>query len=236
MDHILVRKLEGLAPLSERDRRAVAELCIEVRLLKAGEDLIREGERPERVFLLLEGWACRYKLLPNGGRQILAYLIPGDLCDIHNVMLDAMDHGICLLSDARVVAIAHDRITAIMDRHPHIARALWWATLVDEAVLREWLVNLAQREPVERIGHLLCEMRTRMRAVGLAGDGAFNLPLTQAEMGDTMGLTPVTVNRVLQRLRGEGLITLEQKRLTLHDPDRLATQSGFTPNYLHLAH
>lgn len=235
MPHVMARKLEGFADLAGEDHTAIEHLCADTRTVEAGTDLVREGERPAAVYLLLEGWAFRYKLLPDGRRQILAYLIPGDLCDIHIFILKTMDHGISLLCPARVAQIAPDRMLDIMGRHPRIERALWWSTLVDEAILREWLVNLGQRDAQDSLAHLLCEMWFRMRAVGLASPGrSFSLPLTQVQLADSLGLTPVAVNRALQRLRAEGLITLDQKRLTIHDPDRLATLSGFEPNYLHL--
>ena len=235
LSHILARKLEGFATLDDHDRRAIEHLCGEYRTVEAGVDLIRQGERPDKVFLLLDGWAFRHKLLPNGSRQILAYLIPGDLCDIHIFVLKTMDHGISLLNQGIVAAIDPARMIEIMDEHPRIERALWWATLVDEAILREWLVNVGQRDAYERISHLLYEMWLRVRAVSLtdAGD-AFSLPLTQTQLADTVGLTPVAVNRALQRLRTDGLITLDHKRLTVHEPERLAAISGFEPNYLHL--
>ena len=231
----LIRKLGGFADFSEDDRRAIEQLCVETCEFRPGENLIQEGERPSHVFLLLEGWGFRYKLLPDGKRQIMAYLVPGDLCDIHIFVLKAMDHGMGLLSPATVALIDPDRMVDVMDKHPKIERALWWSTLVDEATLREWLVNMGQRDAYQSIAHLLCEMWLRMRAVGLADADSFSLPLTQVELGDTMGLTPVSVNRALQRLRGECLITLEQKQLTIHDPKRLAQVSGFQPNYLHLS-
>lgn len=233
--HILTRKLEGFAGLSGDDVRAVEQLCSDIRTVEAGTELIREGERPNRIHVLLEGWAYRYKLLPNGSRQILAYLIPGDLCDIHIFILKAMDHGISLLSPGRVAFVPPDEMLSIMERHPAIARALWWATLVDEAILREWLVNVGQRDAYERIAHLLYEMYLRVRAVGLVdGDETFSLPLTEAQLGDTVGLTPVAVNRALQRLRSENLITLEERRLTVHTPERLGAVTRFQPAYLHL--
>ena len=232
MAQALLRKLRTFG-LESRDLQAVERLCGDVRELQGG-DLIREGERPARVHLLLEGWACRYKLLPHGARQIMAFLIPGDLCDIHIFVLKTMDHAIGLLGPAKVAFIEPDAMLEIMDRHPRVARALWWSTLVDEAVLREWLVNIGQREAYERIAHLLTEMWLRMRAVGLAEGDAFSLPLTQTELGDTMGLTPVSVNRALQRLRKLGLISLDQKQLTIHDPQGLMEVSAFEPDYLHL--
>ena len=198
------------------------------------KDLIREGDEPRDVQLILEGFACRYKLLADGRRQIMAYLLPGDFCDLHIFILRRMDHSIATLSPCRVAAIPRRRILELTER-PAIARAPWWATLVDEAVLREWLVNIGARPAEERIAHLLCELLLRLRTVGLASGGGYALPITQAEIADTMGLTNVHVNRVLQRLRAEGAITLEERRLVILDVDRLMAFSGFDPNYLHLA-
>ena len=200
----------------------------------AGGDLIGDGERPDEVLLLVEGWACRYKLLPDGKRQITAFLIPGDLCDVHIFVLRQMDHSIGLLGPAQVAFIPGPLMLDTMDQHPRIARALWWATLVDEAVLRAWLVNLGRREPFERVAHLLCELWLRARNVGLVSPAdRFSLPVTQAELADAMGLTTATVNRVLQRLRAEDLITLAGGELTLLDAERLMQVSGFDASYLH---
>ena len=233
--NILARKLSCFTDLTDEDRRAVEKLCEHRIQVEAKRTLIREGERPNDVFLLLEGWGYRYKFLPDGGRHIIAYLIPGDLCDIHNFILKTMDHTLGLLSPATVAVIPQEMILEVMDKHPRIERALWWATLVDEAVLREWLVNIGQRDAFKRIAHLFCELWMRMRAVGLASEGQFSLPLTQEEIGDTMGLTAVHINRVLQRMRADKLIEFERKRLTIPDPQRLMREAEFEPNYLHLS-
>ena len=229
-----IRKLERFATLSRDESLAMEEICGQVVERPAGTDLIREGERPKYVHILLEGWAYRYKILPDGGRQIMAYLIPGDWCDLHIFILKRMDHSIGLLSDARVALIAEERIIELLDNQPRIARAMFWASLVDEATLREWLANTLRRPPFERLAHLLCELWLRMNAVGLVQEDAFDLPLTQAELGDTIGLNPVSVNRVLQRMRAEGLIKLGGRYLTLLDSTRMMALSKFDPNYLHL--
>jgi CRP-like cAMP-binding protein len=133
-----------------------------------------------------------------------------------------------------VVKIPRPRIMELMDR-PAIARAFWWAALVDEATLREWLVNIGARTAEQRIGHLLCELLLRLETVGLASGDRYELPITQAELADTVSLTSVYLNRVLQRLRREGLITLQGKNLVITDVGRLKAFSGFNPNYLHLS-
>lgn len=235
MGNPLVRKLNRFLPLDEEEVALVESLSRNPKTLPAHRDLIREGGKPEHVFLLMKGWAYRYKLLPNGQRQILAYLIPGDLCDIHIFLFDEMDHSIGLLSEAEVVAIPAGEMMDVMNRFPRIERALWWATLVDEATLREWLLNVGQRDAYERLSHLFCELAVRMETVGLVDDdGSFALPLTQTELADTTGLTSVHVNRTLQRMRRDKLITLGQQRLRILDRSRLRQVAGFNPNYLHV--
>lgn len=234
MTNPLVRKLASFRQLHDGDVDLLNRICAQTRSYKAGTDLIREGERPNDVFLLVEGWAHRYKILPDGSRQIIAYLIPGDLCDIHIFILKEMDHAIGLLSDARVATISKAEMQRMLDDHPAIAQALFWATLVDEAVLREWLVNMGQRDAYARIAHLFCEMWLRMEQVGLVTGQEIFLPLTQEQLGDTIGLTKVHVNRVIQRMRSEGLISLTDKTLTIHDAGRLREIAGFDPNYLHI--
>ena len=234
MSNVLYSKLSRFTDLSADDREAIESLCEHRITLDARQELIREGQRPNDVYLLLEGWGYRYKLLPDGGRHILAYLLPGDLCDIHIFILKAMDHTLGLLTPATVAVISQERILEVMDAHPKIERGLWWATLVDEAVLREWLVNIGQRDARTRIAHLFCELWLLMRAVGLADKGRFSLPITQEVIADTMGLSPVHVNRSLQYMRRRGLVSFAKRELTIHDPEAFMAEAEFTPNYLHL--
>lgn len=230
----LVRKLQTFADLDPADIATIDALTANPRTHRAGEDLIREGDPPENVFVIIEGWACRYKVLASGRRQILALLLPGDICDIHIFVLKSMDHGIAVLDDSKVVAVPAAEMLTLMNDNPRIERALWWATLVDEAVLRQWLTGMGQRDAMTRLAHLLSELWVRMRAVGLVASECFSLPLTQTDIGDTLGLTPVHVNRLLQKLRRDGLITLERRQLTVHDVSALMRIAEFEPNYLHL--
>jgi CRP-like cAMP-binding protein len=234
MVNLLIRKLEAFAPLPEADKRLLDAVVREPQEVGPREDLIREGDAPSAVNLILEGFACRYKVLADGTRQIMAYLVPGDFCDLHVFILKEMDHSIATLSRCSVVKIPRQCILELTER-PAIARAFWWAALVDEATLREWLVNIGARAAEQRLAHLLCELLLRLRTVGLADGGHYELPVTQQELGDTTGLSNVHVNRVLQRLRRGGLITFKDKHLVILDVERLNAFSGFTPNYLHLA-
>lgn len=234
MMNLLTRKLEAFGPLPDADKSLLDEVIQPAQPVGARVDLIREGDAPSHVNLILKGFACRYKTTPDGSRQIMAYLVPGDFCDLHVFILKAMDHTIATLSRCQVVKIPRAQILELMER-PAIARAFWWAALVDEATLREWLVNIGVRSAEQRVAHLLCELLLRLETVGLTNGDTYELPITQAELADTTGLTSVHVNRVLQRLRQDGLITLKSRNLMIMDVERLKAFSGFNPNYLHLA-
>ena len=230
----LISKLGRFVPLGDEEREALLHLSRRGRRLRRGTDLIAEGDKPDSVFLLLEGWAYRYKSMVDGGRQILAYLLPGDLCDVQIFLFEEMDHSIGLLSDALVAKIPAGEVLDLMDRYPRIERALLWGTLVDEATLREWLLNVGQRNALQRLAHLICELCVRLSVVHLVDESeTFTLPLTQAELADTTGMTTVHVNRSLQRLRQDGLIVTKGGKLTILAFDRLAEIAGFNPTYLH---
>jgi CRP-like cAMP-binding protein len=236
MDNPLIRKLENFSRLSDEDRQALENAASQIKHYHSREDIIREGDPPAGVNLILNGWACRYKHLEDGRRQIVAYFVPGDLCDLRVFILRQMDHSIMTLSPATVAAIPRDTILDLMERYPRITKALWWSTLVDEAILREWIVNVGQRTAYERIAHVLCELFVRLGSVGLTDGDTCEIPVTQAELADTVGLSTVHVNRTLQELRRNRLIDLRGKSLTILDLSALQDAAMFNANYLHLGH
>jgi CRP-like cAMP-binding protein len=182
---------------------------------------------------MLEGLACRYKMLPDGGRQIMAFMLPGDFCDIHIAVLEAMDHSIVTLTKAQVASLPRLQMEALVEARPAITRAFWWSQLVDQGVLRAWIVSMGRRKSTERIAHLMCELYIRMRNIGLATDDQCEMPLTQIVLADAVGLTPVHVNRVLRQLRLDKVMDLRSGSLTILDPAKLARIAGFDDNYLH---
>lgn len=229
----LARKLVCLAGLDDHHARLVDRLIPGQTLrVRKGADIIGDGETPRHVHLVLSGLACRYKLLADGRRQITAYLIPGDLCDLHVFILSRMDHAIMALAATEVVRVPRESVEELLS-YPAIATALFKCTLVDEAVLRQWIVNTGRRGAREAIAHLFCELHLRMQAVGLASGGDVDLPVTQSELGDTVGLTPVHVNRSLQDMRERGLISMQGGHLTILDMAGLRALAGFEHDYLH---
>jgi CRP-like cAMP-binding protein len=233
-DNVLVRRLGTLAELNDEDRLEIAELCTNTRKVAGKHHISREGDRPDYVHVMLEGWGARYKTARDGGRQIVDFLVPGDFCDLHVTLLREMDHGIIALTPCLIARINERQITALTETNHRIIRAMWWSSLVDQAILREWVLNLGRRDAYTRIAHLMCEMHFRMKRVGLVDDGQLSLPVTQQELADATGLTPVHVNRTLKRLREEKLIEFASGMLTTLDIKALRSAAGFDPSYLHV--
>ena len=227
-------RLEAFTTLSSDDRTALAQLGRNHRFVDARRDVISEGDRPRHVHLLLEGWACRYKTLPDGKRQIVGLFIPGDFCDLNIYILKQMDHSIGAITRVKVAMIGPDDMSALTVDRPRVTQALWWHELVSSAIQREWMLSLGQRSAYERLGHLLIELYLRLRVIGRAHDGQCDFPLTQNDLADATGLTAVHVNRTLQELRHDGLIELERRQLQILKLDRLMDVCMFNPNYLHL--
>jgi len=230
----LIHKLETHLVLSDDEKNALQSIGGTVKTLDARQDIVREGDRPSACCLLLEGFLCRYKLTHDGKRQILSFHVPGDIPDLQSLHLDVMDHSMGTLAQSKLVFLPHDTVRDLIRRCPRIGDAFWRDTLIDAAVFREWILNLGRREAYGRMAHLLCELYVRLKAVGLTSGDAYEFPLTQAEFGDALGLSTVHVNRTLQDLRGDGLITLRNGSVTVLDWDRLREAGEFDSTYLHL--
>lgn len=231
----LIDKLQQFVRLSAHDREALHRIAAErPRNFATREDIIREGDKPTALYLMLTGWACRYKFLDDGRRQIVAFFLPGDLCDLNVFILREMDHSIGALTDVTVAEVSRASFEQMIEAHPRITQALWWEALVTIAIQREWTVNLGQRDALERTAHLLCELYLRLKSAGLAANGRCAFPVTQGDLADATGLSKVHVNRTLQELRQEGLIRLANRQLAILDPERLKHVAVFDANYLHL--
>ncbi|WP_425487067.1 Crp/Fnr family transcriptional regulator [Microvirga makkahensis] len=200
--------------------------------MSKGEDIIREGDRPTESTVLLEGFAARYSLLRNGKRQITGLHVPGDFVDLHSFLVKKMDHAVLAITPCSVGFVPHETLREISENHPHLTRLLGVNIAVDAAIHRQWIVAMGRRSALEHAAHLLCEMFLRLRAVGLTEDDSFKLPLTQAELGDALGLSTVHVNRVVQDLRKERLITWRGETLVIDDWERLQELAEFDPTFL----
>ena len=231
---VLIKKLESIGTLSDHEKEALTSIPATVRDFDADQDIVRERDHPSMTCLLLEGLACRYKIAEGGRRQIMAFHIPGDIPDLQSLFLKTLDHSISALEPTRVAAIPHSTMLGIIEKHPRIGYLLWRDTLIDAAVFREWMVGIGRRSAYARIAHLFCEMIVRMEVVGLGSKESCKLPITQAEIGDALGLSTVHVNRTLQELRANDLITLQGTHLVALDWEGLKEAGDFDPTYLHL--
>lgn len=231
----LALRLDAFTKLSKDDLVSIERAARRgTREIGARRDLIREGDEPKSVFLMLEGWACRYKQLPDGRRQIVGLFIPGDICDLNVYILKEMDHSIGAITNLKVAEIGCDEFEQLMQSNPRVLQALFWDGLVTVSVQREWTLNVGQRTAYERISHLFVELFLRLKAVGLTDGNSCDLPLTQVDIADASGLTAVHVNRTLQDLRKQGLIELHGRKLTIPDLTALKSAALFNENYLHL--
>ncbi|MCJ2021760.1 Crp/Fnr family transcriptional regulator [Methylobacterium sp. E-065] len=231
---MLIRKLESIATLTQAERQAIERLPLRINHLNARNDIMREGDKPTHCCLILEGWACRYKLLSQGKRQIFSFHIPGDIPDLQSLLLPTTDHSLATVTKATVAFILHESLRALAADFPSIGALLWRDTLIDAAIFREWMIGIGRRSAFERIGHLFCEMYLKLQAVGLAADFRCPMPITQTDLADALGLTSVHVNRVLKEMRGRTLITLRSGTLVIERWNELLQAAEFNPTYLRL--
>ncbi len=228
----LLRLRRG-AEISEDDAAFVEQMLRNTALIPADRQLQSEGDQPQVLHVVLDGLACRYKILPDGRRQILAFLVPGDPCDFHVFLLPRIDHNLSTLSPSLVASVPRRDIETALAERPELARAFWSSMLVDVSVLREWLVNVGRRNAYERMAHLLWELYLRHAIVGKVSDDAFHLPLTQADLADALGLSTVYVNKTITRLRASGIIETDRRQIRILKPDELSAIAGFDGSYLY---
>ena len=231
----LIRRLEvDTAPLSQDEKDAILRLPLSFKELRADQDIVREGDKPSQCCLVIEGFQCRYKMLRDGERQIMSFHVPGDIPDMQSLFLQVMDHSLGTITPNRVGFITHDALRELIRAQPGIGERLWRETLIDAAIFREWITNVGSRDAYTRIAHLICEFFVRLRSVGLTKDTTFSFPITQTEIADATGLSTVHVNRSVQQLRADGMISIERGVCRISDFERLKEAAMFDPAYLHL--
>jgi len=231
---ILAKRLVIQGDLSPNELAAVQHLPLAVRTLEAGDNLFREQDHPTQACLVLSGLLGRFKFVSRGGKQIMSVHVPGDMPDLHSLHLGTMDHTLGPLARSTVGLVRLGDVEDLCRAMPRIAAKLWRLPLVDAAIGREWMVGLGRRSAQARLAHFFCEYYLRMKAVGLTEDLSCRLPLTQADLGDVLGLSTVHVNRSLMQLRAEGGFAFEARRLTILDWGQLKEAGDFDPTYLHL--
>ena len=230
----LVRKLSLLAPLDENDQAALLALPSTVRTLEPSHYVVREGDVPTHSCMVVSGFAIRHKVTGDGGRQIVNIHISGDMVDLQNSLLSLADHNVQALSKMTAAFIPREAIVELSFSRPAVGKALWLETLVEGSIAREWITNIGRRDSMTRVAHLLCEFAYRLDAVGIGPECEYELPMTQEQLADAVGLTPVHVNRTLKSLDAQGLTKRSKKSVRITDLPKLADVGDFRSTYLHL--
>jgi CRP-like cAMP-binding protein len=231
-DSALVRKLNRFLPLGRDELAAVAELESKRRPIAAGTDLVHEQQIGHHAFILEDGWACSYKLLPDGGRQVIDFPIPGDVIGLRSVLLRASDHSFAAVTNIIVAELSARQLIAAFEQQPRLGVAFLWAASRDEAMVVEHLVNIGRRNALVRTAHFLVELGLRLQLAGLGSETGFACPLNQYLLADAVGLTAIHVNRILRQLRERELLTFRDGRVVFHDLPRLRQLAGHHSGYL----
>ena len=230
----LILKLRRRDILSDEEERVLRASVSDVRVLPPGKLIARAGVTLSECTLLCEGFVCRFRDLADGQRQIMELHVPGDFLDLHSFLLKRLEHNVGTMSPVVYAAVPHGVLREVTETQPHLARMLWFSTLLDAAIHRERILSVGRRSAVARIAHFFCELYVRLDVVGLAQEGRYRLPVTQGDLADATGLTSVHVNRMLKKLRGDGLLTFRGGEAVIHDWEALQRAAEFDPAYLYL--
>ena len=227
-------KLRARSDISAEEEAAIRDMVTDVVEIRADRRLVTAYEPLNTSSILLSGIACRYKDLRNGSRQITELHVAGDFADLHAFTLKHLDHDVLALTDCRFAVVPHERLRVLTEHFPHLTRVYWFATNLDAAIHREWELSLGRRSAQAALAHLFCEMEVRLGIVGLAQNGEYQLPITQNDLAECLGLTSVHANRTLQELRATGLLEFRAGEVKIFDQARLRAVAEFNPGYLYL--
>lgn len=230
----LLLKLRRRDDVSAEEEGVLRAIVGPVQSVPARRYVVREGEPLKHSTLLVEGIMGRYRDMRDGQRQITELHVSGDFADLHSFTLKRLDHDILALTDCSISSVSHDALRNVTEHFPHLTRLLWFSTNLDAAIHRAWAVSLGRRDAAARVAHLVCELQIRLQIVGMADDQGYALPLTQADLAECLGLTPVHVNRVLKELRERGLLTFRGGQVRIEDVAGLRRLGEFTTDYLYL--
>jgi CRP-like cAMP-binding protein len=231
----MVAKFQQWRPLSDEDCAALLALPNRVIKLRPQEYIVREGDKPQSSCLMLSGFSFRHKVAGNGGRQIFSIHMKGDVADLQNSLLGTADHNLQALTHVEVALIPVEAVLDIAFTRPAVGRAMWYETLVDASIFREWTLNVGRRDARTRMAHMLCEFALRLEVAGLGGKYDYQLPMTQEQLADALALTSVHTNRTLMQLGEDGLISRSQRAIRIEDWPKLAEAGDFDSAYLHLS-
>jgi CRP-like cAMP-binding protein len=230
-----LRRLLIRSALTLEEQQAILSLTGELERVPARVDVVSPGETVETSCLVSKGLVARYDQMLDGQRQVTSYYIAGDMCDLHSVVVPKASWSITAVSQSSVVRIPHRQLRTLCLDYPAIALAFWRDGTVDASIFAKWVGNLGRKNAKARIAHIICEMGTRMEAARLGTRLSFELNVTQEQLSDASGLTPVHVNRTLQDIRGDGLLTFSKGHVEVNNWDALVSVAEFSAAYLMLA-
>jgi CRP-like cAMP-binding protein len=230
----MLRKLSSCHALEEDDKQAILRLPHEVKAVGPQHYIVREREAATHCCVMLSGFSVRHKIVAGGARQIVSVHMRGDIVDLQNSILGTADHSVQMLTRGELAVIPRDPIKRLALERPRVGMAMWQDTLIDASIFREWVANVGRRNALTRIAHLLCEFSLRMELAGLGEHTCYELPMTQEDLADAVGLTSVHVNRTLKALEQEALIARSHRTVRIEDWHRLADAGDFDATYLHL--
>lgn len=226
------RRLAQLAPLSPDDIGVLGDLQSNTRAVQRHRDIITEGRSYDSLFIIIEGNAIRYRILHDGRRQIINMVLPGDIVGLLGSFTESSLYSTKALTDVVAAVVPIARLNTMIATHPRLVTKIFWSISCESTIYAEHLIDLGRRSALERVAHFLLELLTRLQTVGLAQDHSYKIPLTQELLGDALGLSIPHINRVLRRLREDGLVVVEDQRVTIHDLDALSQLADFEPGYL----
>jgi CRP-like cAMP-binding protein len=229
----LLRRLRTSAAITEEDTNEILALPITVRQYAAEQPVVSDGQRCGECCLIADGFCVRSKTLSDGRRQILSIHIPGEIPDLMSLFLHVMDHDLVSLTASTLGFISHETLQRLHRRRPNVAEIFWRDTLIDAAMFREWIVNVGQRPGPSRLAHVMAELRERLKVIGRADGETFDMPLTQEQLGEALGITAVHVNRVVKQLREDGIVALHRGRATVLNEAKFQELADFDDRYLH---
>jgi CRP-like cAMP-binding protein len=234
VQRLIERKLLRHSDLGPAEKAELANLDIRTRSCAPGEDVVRQGDRPKHAVVVLKGVLGRYHTIASGSRQYLSLHIVGDFPDAQGLFLDVMDHSVCAMGEAEIGLISHKELQAAFQKRPLVGFVFWRETLIDAAIFRQAITNNGKRSPVARLAHFFCEQFFRAEAAELTEGNRCDLPLSQQQLADTLGLALISITRSLRRLRALKLVVFGNRSLRILNWQELAEIAQFDPSYLHL--
>jgi CRP-like cAMP-binding protein len=232
VDAPLTLKMSRLFALTPTEMAVLVEFQASPRRVARGRELVLEGRKYDGLMVLLDGVALRYRVLQDGRRQVLNIILPGDFIGFPGCFFESALYSIAALGDCSVSPVPFNRLLGLLATQPRLGAAIFWTLSCETAMYAEHLIGVGRRSALERVGHFLLEMQTRLQAIGLADDEGYRLPLTQELLADTLGLSVQYVNQTLRQLREENLVTVERHQVTIHNQEALTTLADFERTYI----